>query len=111
GLIIGDSDPQRIGTLHKPSVEVLRKGRPISFDAQKVKQYENVLQGVAVPLNFHDETLGVLGIIGPPKEVSPHVELIKNYVEVMWQDTFDKEIEGVRERSSETFVQHLISGT
>lgn len=108
GYIIGDSNPKRVGTLHTPSIEVLRKRRAISFDEEKIKQYENVLQGVAVPLNFHDETLGVLGIIGPPKEVWPHVELIKNYVEIMWQDAFKKEVKGLEERSLETFVQYLI---
>ncbi|HLS20202.1 MAG TPA: sugar diacid recognition domain-containing protein [Bacillota bacterium] len=108
GYIIGDSNSNRIGMLHTPSIEVLRKRKAISFDEEKIKQYENVLQGVAVPLNFHDETLGVLGIIGPPEEVWPHVELIKNYVEIMWQDTFQKEVKGLEERSLETFVQYLI---
>src|SRR5690625_3016355 len=78
GYIIGDSNSNRIGMLHTPSIEVLRKRKAISFDEEKIKQYENVLQGVAVPLNFHDETLGVLGIIGPPEEVWPHVELIRS---------------------------------
>lgn len=108
GYIIGDSDRARIGTLHTPSIEVLREKEAISFDKETIKQYENVLQGVAVPLNFHDETLGVLGIIGPPDDVWPHVELIKNYVEIMWQDTFQKEVKGLEERSLETFVQYLI---
>src|SRR5699024_5699499 len=108
GYIIGDSNPERIGTLHTPSTEVLRKQKAISFDRERIKYYDNVLQGVAVPLNFHDETLGVLGIIGPPTDVWPHVELIKNYVEIMWQDTFQKEVKGLEERSLETFIQYLI---
>lgn len=109
--IIGDSNPKRIGTLHTPSIEVLCLRKAVSFNKEKIKQYENVLEGVAVPLNFHDETLGVLGIIGPPEEVWPHVELIKGYVEMMWQDTFQKEVKGLEEKSLETFVQYLIYDT
>src|SRR5690625_3582871 len=108
GYIIGDSNPKRIGTLHKPSIEVLKNGAAISCDLNKVKHYSNVLQGVAVYFNFHDETLAVLGIIKTPEEVAPHVSLIKNYVEMMWQDVFLKEVKGLEEKSLETFVQYLM---
>src|SRR5690625_3426709 len=69
GYVIGDTDPARIGTYHLPSQEVLKQNELILYDFDRVRYMENVLPGVAVPLQFDFKTVGVLGIIGDPHEV------------------------------------------
>lgn len=108
GYIIGSTDSSRIGTLHVPSKEVLNKGSFIAFDEEQAGQLDNVLPGVAVPLNFGYETEGVLGIIGPPDEVKPYAQLIKDYVEMMWQETFHQEIAELETKTLETFLQYIL---
>ena len=111
GFIIGATDPERVGTYHLPSKEVIEKNDYVVFDIEKIKNMDNVFECIAFPLQFDYKTIGVLGIIGPPAQVEPYGLLIKNYVEMMWQDTFQKEVKGLEESSLETFVQYLIHDT
>lgn len=108
GYIIGATDEDRIGTLHEPSKEVLLRDDFMSFDEKKVVKLDNVLAGVAVPLKFDGKTIGVLGIIGTPKEVKPHAQLIKKYVEMIWQETFHKQVKDLERETIEAFLQYVL---
>lgn len=108
GYIVGATDPNRIGTFHTPSKEVLMKQVYVTYEEEDVKGLDNILPGIAAPLNFMDQTIGVLGIIGPPDEVRPHAELIKKYVEIMWQETFYQQLESLESKTVETFVQSIL---
>ena len=105
GIIIGANDPARIGTYHKPSIEVLAQNDMVLFTEEKIKSMENVLPGVAVPLtlriNRDIKTIGVLGIIGKPEKVKPYAKLIKKYVEMMWQDILLNDIITIEEKMLE----------
>lgn len=108
GYIIGATDKSRIGTLHSPSREVIREGTFIVYDEEQVKHLENVLPGIAVPLKFHAKTLGVLGIIGPPEQVEPYAQLIKNHVEMLWQVTLHQQLTDLEMDIRESFSQYLL---
>src|SRR5699024_9877534 len=101
-------DSSRIGTFHPPSKEVLLKQKYVIYKEEEVKDLQNVFPGIAAPLNFRDQIIGVLGVIGPPKEVKPHVELIKKYVEIMWQETFYQQLESLEAKTVETFIQSIL---
>ncbi|ALX48448.1 CdaR family transcriptional regulator [Lentibacillus amyloliquefaciens] len=108
GYIIGSSLPERIGSLHEPSKEVLEKNTYLLFDEEKVKNQPNVLPGIAVPVKLDSSTVGVLGIIGPPKQVEPYAQLISKYVEMRWQETIDKQLEELETKTLETFAQYIL---
>lgn len=108
GYIIGATDPERIGTYHPVSKKVLEHKDYISFDESDVVEFENVLPGIAVPLNFNHKTIGVLGIIGPPDKVKPHAELTKRYVELLWQDAFYRQIADLENKMIETNLQYIL---
>jgi len=108
GEIIADSTYHRVGSIHAPSKEVIRKNDYVIYEEKDITNEENVLPGVAVPLKFDNETKGVLGIIGPPKEVIPHAKLIKQYIELMWQEMFLKQIDDLEEKTLESFLQYIL---
>lgn len=108
GNIIGSTIPERIGTIHSPSKEVIKKNRPIVFEEERVKDMDNVLPGIAVPLNFNHKIIGVLGIIGPPDQVKPYAQLIKRYVEMQWQDTVLNQTKYMHKKTLETFAQYVL---
>ena len=108
GVIVGTSDPKRIGTIHTPSKQVIRQNKLVFFDESRNNLGENVLPGAAVPLHFDYETVGVLGIIGDPKEVEPYVLLVKNYIEMMWHDTEYQKQLTLELSHMETFIQYLL---
>lgn len=109
GYIIGDSNTARIGTLHKPSLEVLKADATLLFYKDDIKGTENAFPGVATPLRFDHRAVVVLGIIGDPKEVEPYAILVKGYVELMWQETFRNQIDDLESKALETFVQYILS--
>lgn len=84
GLIVGDSDSRRIGTYHEPSQQVILENKLVLFDESTTDHTKNIYPGAAVPLHFDFETIGVLGIIGDPKEVEKYALLVKSYIEMMW---------------------------
>ncbi|WP_163970316.1 CdaR family transcriptional regulator [Oceanobacillus halotolerans] len=108
GYIIGATNKKRIGTLHTPSREVLAKNTFLLFDEEKVKDLPNVMPGVAAPLILDDQTVGVIGIIGPPKEVEPYAQLVIKYVETIWQETIQQQKKELETKTLETFAQYLL---
>lgn len=105
GIIIGSSDKSRIGLFHQPSLEVIKKNIMVECKNNIEKR---ILPGVSVPLKFNNKVIGVLGIVGEPKEVEKYVQLVKNQVEMMCQEAFRKEMVELREKLVEMFVHQLI---
>ncbi|MUV37230.1 uncharacterized protein JNUCC1_01036 [Lentibacillus sp. JNUCC-1] len=109
GRIIGDSNPERIGTYHEPSADVLQRDIPQIFEKAAVSTMENVLPGVAVPLYFDNERKGVLGLVGEPDEVLPYARLMKQHVEMVWQDTVRQRIDDLESAILDAFIQYILS--
>lgn len=108
GYIIGDTDKDRIGKFHPVSKKVIESNCFISYSETDVLEFDNVLPGVAVPLNFQHQTIGVLGIIGPPEIVKPHAELAKHYVELMWQETYYRQLEDLEGKVADAYLQYIL---
>ncbi|MDZ5473900.1 sugar diacid recognition domain-containing protein [Bacillus sp. 31A1R] len=105
GFIIGSTDKSRIGIFHKPSLEVIKRNTTVNC---KSEIGSNVLPGISVPLKFNNKVIGVLGIVGDPKEVEKYVQLVKNQVEMMCQEAFRKEMNELKEKMVEVFVHQII---
>lgn len=105
GYIIGSTDKSRIGIFHRPSLDVLRNDSMVDC----VNEIENkILPGISVPLKFNNNVIGVLGIVGDPREIEKYVHLVKNHVEMMCQEAFRKEMVELKEKMIEVFVHQLI---
>jgi carbohydrate diacid regulator len=105
GMIIGSTDKSRIGIFHQPSLEVIKKNTTIDCKNEIEKK---ILPGVSAPLKFNNKVIGVLGIVGNPREVDKYVQLVKNQVEMMCQEAFRKEMVELKEKMVEMFVHQLI---
>lgn len=104
GIIIGSTDKSRLGIFHQPSLEVIRKNTMIDCTAEA----KNILPGISVPIKFNNKIIGVIGIIGNPRDVEKYVHLVKNQVEMMCQEAFQKELLDLKEKMIEMFVHELI---
>jgi carbohydrate diacid regulator len=105
GYIIGATDKSRIGIFHRPSLDVIKNNRMVYCKNEIEKE---ILPGISVPLNFNNHVIGVLGIVGEPREVEKYVHLVKNQVEMMCQDAFRKEMVELKEKMIEVFVHQII---
>lgn len=108
GYLIGTTDDKRIGTFHKEYKNVVNKGEFIVYEESEVSHMDNVLPGIAMPLVFERDIIGVIGVIGSPNEVRPYAELIKRYVELTWQESFQKEITDLENKIEESYLQYIL---
>src|SRR5699024_158884 len=92
GYLIGTTDDKRIGTFHKEDKNVVTKGEFIAYAESEVSHMNYVVLGIGMPKVFERNRIGVIGLIGSPKEVRPDAKIIKRYVELTWQEIFQKEI-------------------
>ena len=106
GIIIGSTDKSRLGIFHQPSLEVIKKNAVIDCTTE-IKN--TILPGISVPIKFNNKIIGVLGIVGSPREVEKYVHLVKNQVEMMCQEAFQNELLDLKEKMIEMFVHELIN--
>lgn len=109
GYIIGSTDPNRLGSFHKPSLDVLKMKKTICYEREEVKVLQNVLPGVATPFFFNNDAIGVLGIVGDPVEVKKYAQLVKSHVEMMCHESFKKEMSVIESKTLDTLIQYLIN--
>lgn len=105
GYIIGSTDKSRIGIFHQPSLEVIKKNVMIDCKSEIEKK---ILPGVSAPIKFNNKVIGVLGIVGIPREVEKYVQLVKNQVEMLCQEAFRNEMVELKEKMIEMFVHQII---
>lgn len=106
GIIIGSTDKSRIGIFHQPSLEVIKNNIMVDCKSQLEKK---ILPGVSAPIKFNNKVIGVLGIVGNPREVEKYVQLVKNQVEMMCQEAFRNEMVELKEKMVEMFVHQMIN--
>ena len=105
GYIIGATDKSRIGIFHPPSLDVINRNIMIDCDNEIGQQ---ILPGISVPINFNHKVIGVLGVVGNPREVEKYGQLVKNLVEMMYQEAFRQEMVELKEKMTEIFVHQII---
>jgi carbohydrate diacid regulator len=109
GYIVGATDHSRLGSFHKPSLDVLKRKQTVCYEIDEVKMLQNVLPGVATPIMFNNEPIGVLGIVGEPVEVEKYAQLVKSHVEMMCHESFKKEMSVLESKTIDTLIQYLIN--
>lgn len=108
GMIIGCSDVKRIGTYHEATEEVIKIGKAVHYTEENVTGRDNMLPGVATPIFFRQEPIGVLGIVGDPNSVSKYVYLVRNHVEMLLHETLKAETFSLQLKARENFIQYLL---
>jgi carbohydrate diacid regulator len=87
GLVIGSSDPSRLGTLHSPSLGVMQTRRTeITTPEQANRLPEGVRPGVTLPISLAGRVVGSIAIAGPPEEVSRFGRLVQKQAELLLRE-------------------------
>ncbi|MGI6065167.1 MAG: CdaR family transcriptional regulator [Bacillota bacterium] len=109
GIILGSSDPDRVGTLHEASLEVIRSGCQVFHDEQQAKAYQGTRPGTTIPIIINDEVVGSIGITGKPEEISKYGILIKKLAEVFLKDQMEMESAQLLDQSRQNLLRELIT--
>lgn len=88
GVIIASGDRSRIGDEHAGAKDALSGKSGISISPDECSDLAGTKPGVNLPIVFHDEIIGVIGITGAPSKVSPYGELVKMAAEMTVEQAF-----------------------
>lgn len=102
GRILASTNPARQGQLHPGAARVLREG--LSFLTVEADQ-AGMQAGINLPVRLDSRTVGVIGITGPPAEVSAFGSVIKHLTELLVERVQAKEQSDLMERARGLFVE------
>ncbi|WP_186365436.1 CdaR family transcriptional regulator [Salinicoccus cyprini] len=106
GIIISSIDKKRLGSIHQGALEVLRTNQTLVIHSNE--EWEGTQPGINLPIVFMEETIGVIGITGDPKEVGNIGELVKMTTELMIrQDYLDLQTEW-KQHARDTLIDQLL---
>ncbi|GKU77543.1 sugar diacid recognition domain-containing protein [Paenibacillus sp. L3-i20] len=111
GIIISSSDPVRIGMLHEAAAEVVRRGEELTVTEAQAGRWAGSKPGINMPIYFHTEVVGVIGITGHETEVVPFGRAVRMMTELLLQQSYLSEQVEMKERSKMYLVQELITST
>ena len=77
GIIIASGEPSRLQQRHEGAILALKHNRVVEIDSATANQLKGVKPGINLPMSFHGQLIGVLGITGEPDEVRAYAELVK----------------------------------
>lgn len=109
GIIIGSTDNKRLGSHHIATTEVTKSGKIMFFSKEQTAGLVNVLPGIAVPLSFQQETVGVLGLIGDPPTVERYVQFVQSHIEMLLIKNSRSKMVASQMETIRDFIQRLLS--
>lgn len=108
GTIIGSGDKKRLGDIHTGAISVIQTGKKAVVLEEDGKK--RMKKGVNLPIYFHHELIGVIGITGDPDVVGPLGELVKMAAELTVEQAYlSDQIRWNETLRQETLIQ-LIKG-
>ncbi len=110
GLVIGSSDPSRMGTLHTPSLAVIKTGKSELTTAEEAHRLpEGVRPGVTLPISFAGRVVGSIAIAGPPHAVSRYGQLVQKQAELLLRENALLRSSLLREQATQELILEIAS--
>ncbi|BDH47046.1 hypothetical protein TUM12370_30900 [Salmonella enterica subsp. enterica serovar Choleraesuis] len=109
GTIIASGDPHRLHQRHEGAVLALTENRVIEIDAAAARQLRGVRPGINLPVLFHNQIVGVVGISGEPDQVRAYAELVRMAAELILEQSALLEKSQWEKRYREEIALQLIA--
>ncbi|WP_342493543.1 sugar diacid recognition domain-containing protein [Bacillus sp. FSL W7-1346] len=104
GTIIAATDPARIGQFHEGAYVTSLEGQKRILTKDDVLQMKGVKAGINLPIYFKQEVIGVIGMTGDPRHVSPFGDILRKMTELLIQEHECFQETETDERQLEAFV-------
>ncbi len=104
GIIIASTDPNRLEKFHEGALLAIKERKNFIITNEMEKALKGVKAGINLPVFFQKKAVGVIGITGEPKKVSPYGELLKKMTELLIQENYYIEQMEWNSRVLEAFV-------
>ncbi|WP_162000216.1 CdaR family transcriptional regulator [Companilactobacillus halodurans] len=101
GVIIASGDKKRLNSLHIGAIDTIKSGKTKPM----IESYGKFGQpGVNIPVEFKHQTIGVIGITGDPKKVTPLASLLKVSTELLISQLNDSKLENQHKETLNHFL-------
>ncbi|HOO63297.1 MAG TPA: sugar diacid recognition domain-containing protein [Synergistaceae bacterium] len=107
GSIIASSESPRVGTLHTPSLKVLRTRQVFYTTPEEARGMVGVYPGITLPIEHGGRVVGSIAIAGNPEEVGKFGELVRRQAELYLREKTLAESRVLLERAVEELVQEV----
>ncbi|MEA3507750.1 MAG: sugar diacid recognition domain-containing protein [Synergistota bacterium] len=108
-IIIGASELSRIGSVHHPSLEVMRTGNELFTDEGEALKFDGVKPGVTLPVSLTGNVVGSIAIAGDHLEVARYGYLVQKQAELFLREQMLRESSEARERALRDLVGDIAS--
>lgn len=108
GKVVGSTDNNRIGSHHMATADVTRSGKMMFFTKEQTADLVNVFPGIAAPLRFQQETVGVLGLIGDPMKVERYVQFVQSHIEMILMENYRSRTVASQMETMRDFFKRLL---
>ena len=109
GMVIGSSDPKRVGTFHEASVDVVRTRQPATHTAEQASALHGVRPGLTAPIIVDGEAVGTVGITGSPTRVRRFGPVVRRHTEILLEESAALQTRLLRERALEDLLHDIAS--
>ncbi len=107
GIVIGSGDPERVGSFHEASVDVVRTQRAMSHDLAAARMLSGVEPGITLPLVLNGTAVGTVGITGSPDQVERFGRLVRNQTELLLRESVLLSSRLFREKAIEDLLRDI----
>ncbi|EEL35547.1 Transcriptional regulator [Bacillus cereus Rock3-28] len=111
GVIIASTDAKRIGQFHEGALRCAKQKKTVIITKEDERRLQGVKAGMNLPLLFHDEVIGVIGITGEPDNISQYGEILRKMTELLIHENYFLEQLELEHRSYEAFVFDWLQNT
>lgn len=107
GIILASTNPSRSGTLHEGAARVMREKLSLLV-VENDESGRGMQQGINLPIVSGGRPVGVIGITGPPSEVSLFGSIIKRMTELMIDNIRQNDRTDLADREKRDFLEEWI---
>lgn len=109
GIIIASGDKKRIGHLHEAGRMAALENREITVNNDNINTYPGTKTGVNIPVYYKNDVICVVGITGDVSEVKGYALVVKELVELMFQELENRRFEYLKGRALRSFARELLN--
>lgn len=106
GIITGSGDPDRVGNLHDPSLDVMTTLEPHVTSAEST-QGMDVKPGITWPIVISGKPFGTVGITGSPRTVRPFGLIVQRQIEILVRESELLRSRFIREQALRELVRDI----
>jgi carbohydrate diacid regulator len=107
GIVLGSGDPNRVGSFHEASLEVVRTERPATHTTEQARLLIGVRPGITLPVFLDGEVVGTVGLTGAPAQVRRFGLVVRHQTELLLREASLITSRLVREKAVTDLLQDI----